>query len=135
MKTRKALVSTIVFVCGVGIAYAQSGLSTAEQARRGETAYNKNCATCHGSELRPGDREVTPLTDKAFKAGWVGKTVAEKFKATRNTMPPERNSLGDQVYLDIIAYILQFNKVPAGGQELKPDLSVLQQIVIPAPPE
>ncbi len=114
---------------------AQSGLSTAEQARRGETAYNKNCATCHGSELRPGDREVTPLTDKAFKAGWVGKTVAEKFEATRNTMPPERNSLGDQVYLDIIAYILQFNKVPAGGQELKPDLSVLQQIVIPAPPE
>ena len=51
-------------------------------------------------------------------------------------MPPEeKNSLGDQVYLDIIAYILQFNKVPAGGQELKPDLSVLQQIVIPAPPD
>jgi len=126
----------MVFFCGVGIAPAQTGLFTLEQARRGEAAYDKNCATCHGAELRPGDREVTPLADKAFKAGWVGKTVAEKFEVTRDTMPPEeKNSLGDQVYLDIITYILKFNKVPAGGQELKPDLSVLRQIVIPAPPE
>jgi mono/diheme cytochrome c family protein len=133
MNTRDALVSIMFFVCGVGIAHAQF---TAEQARRGEAAYNKNCATCHGAELRPGDREVTPLTDKAFKAGWVGKTVAEKFEVTRDTMPPEeKNSLGDQVYLDIVTYILQFNKVPAGGQELKPDLSALRQIVIPAPPD
>jgi mono/diheme cytochrome c family protein len=136
MKIRNALVSTVFFLCIVGIARAQTGPFTSEQARRGETAYNKNCATCHGAELRPGDREVTPLADKAFKSGWVGKTVAEKFEVTRDTMPPEeKNSLGDQVYLDIIAYVLQFNKIPAGGQELKPDLSALRQTVIPAPPE
>jgi mono/diheme cytochrome c family protein len=135
MKTLNALVY-IVFLCGVGFAQAQSGLFTAEQARRGEAAYDKNCATCHGAKLRPADREVVGLTDKAFRSGWVGKTVAEKFEVTRDTMPPEeKNSLGDQVYLDIVAYILQFNKIPAGGQELKPDLSVLQQTVIPAPPE
>jgi cytochrome c len=136
MKTRSAFVSIMFFLCGVGIAYAQSGLFTAEQARRGEAAYDKNCATCHGAELRPADREVTPLTDRAFKSGWVGKTIAEKFEITRDTMPPEdKAGLGDQVYLDIITYILQFNKVPAGGLELKPDLSVLRQTVIPAPPD
>jgi hypothetical protein len=54
----------------------------------------------------------------------------------RDTMPPEeKNSLGDQVYLDIVAHILKFNKLPAGAQELKTDLSVLRQMVIPAPPE
>ena len=121
---------------GIGIAQAQPGLFTEEQARRGEAAYDKHCATCHGSELRSGDREVTPLTDKAFKTGWVGKTVAEKFEVTRDTMPPEeKNSLGDQVYLDIVTYILKFNKVPAGGQELKPDLARLRQTLIPPPPE
>jgi mono/diheme cytochrome c family protein len=136
MKIRNALISVIFVLCDVGIAHAQAGLFTPEQARRGEAAYNKNCATCHGAELRPGDREVTPLADKAFKSGWVGKTVAEKFEVTRDTMPPEeKNSLGDQVYLDIITYILRFNKIPAGDQELKPDLSVLRQTVIPAPPE
>ena len=136
MKTRTALVSIMLFLCSVGIACAQSGLFTAEQARRGEAAYDKNCATCHGAELRPADREVTSLTDRAFKSGWVGKTIAEKFEITRDTMPPEgKGSLGDQVYLDIVTYILQFNKVPAGGQELKPDLSVLRQTFIPAPPE
>jgi mono/diheme cytochrome c family protein len=136
MKTRNALVSIMLFLCGVGIAHAQSNLFTEEQARRGEAAYSQNCVTCHGAELRPGDREVTPLTDKAFKAGWVGKTIAEKFEVTRDTMPPqEKGSLGDQVYLDIIAYILKFNKFPAGGQELKPDMSVLRQTMIPAPPE
>ena len=135
MKTRLAVVS-IVLLCGMEIASAQSGLFTAEQARRGEAAYNKNCATCHGPELRPADREVTPLIDRAFKSGWVGKTVAEMFEVTRDTMPPEeKNSLGDQVYLDIIAYILQFNKIPAGGLELKPDMSLLRQTVIPAPSE
>ena len=65
--------------------------------------------------------------------GWEDRS--RKVQGDPKHMPPERNSLGDQVYLDIIAYILQFNKVPAGGQELKPDLSVLQQIVIPAPPD
>ena len=50
-------------------------------------------------------------------------------------MPPkEEHSLSDQVYLDIVTYILKFNKVPAGDQELKPDLEILKQITVAAPP-
>jgi hypothetical protein len=49
-------------------------------------------------------------------------------------MPPKaEHSLSDQVYLDIVTYILKFNKVPAGDQELKPDLEILKQITIAAP--
>ena len=126
----KSPTAIAVLFCGIGVAQAQPGLFTEEQARRGEAAYNKNCATCHGADLRSADREVSGLTDRAFKSGWVGKTVAEKFEVTRDTMPPEeKRSLDDQLYLDIVTYILRFNKLPAGGQELKPDLSVLRQIV------
>ncbi len=108
---------------------------TAEQAKRGATAYNSNCATCHGSELRSADREVPNLTDRSFKFSWVGKTIAEKFQIARDTMPPEdKHSLDDQVYLDIVSYILQFNKIPSGKEPLKVDMQILQQIVIAAPP-
>ena len=86
MKTRKALVSTIVFVCGVGIACAQSGLSTAEQARRGETAYNKNCATCHGKRGKgdaPGASTMKPPpTDLTMLARRHGAFPAERVEAT-----------------------------------------------------
>ena len=100
-----------------------------------KAAYNTNCVTCHGSELRSTDREIPHLSDKSFKFGWIGKTIAEKYELVRNTMPPkEEHSLGDQVYLDIVTYVLKFNKVPVGDRELKPDLEILKQITIAAPP-
>ena len=91
--------------------------------------------TCHGSELRSADREIDTSPDKSFKFGWIGKTIAEKYELVRDTMPPkEEHSLSDQVYLDIVTYILKFNNVPAGDQELKPDLEILKQISIATPP-
>ena len=41
-------------------------------------------------------------------------------------------SLDDQTYIDIVAYILQFNGMPAGNQKLVPDLDSLEKIVITA---
>ena len=111
-----------------------AGVFTKEQAARGEAAYNKDCASCHGGDLKSTDREVPNLTGGPFDSGWVGKTVAEKFEVTRDTMPPrDERSLSNQVYLDIVTYILQFNKVPAGGMELKPDMDALKKIVIAKP--
>ena len=125
-----------------GLGHAQSspptstaaGVFTEEQAKRGAAAYDANCATCHGPELRSADREVPRLSDKAFTFSWVGKTIAEKFELIRSTMPPKQEkSLDDQVYLDILTYILSFNKIPSGKQPLKPDLKILEKIEIAAP--
>ena len=41
--------------------------------------------------------------------------------------------LDDQTYIDIVAYILQFNGIPAGAQKLEPDVRVLEQIVVAIP--
>jgi cytochrome c len=128
-------VTPVILLCvSMSAAHAQGGLYTEEQAKKGEVAYNANCATCLGDELRSTDREVPNLSDRWFRSGWVGRTVAEKFEAIRDTMPPkEPHSLSDQVYLDIVAYILSFNKIPAGTQALTPD-PALKQLVVPAPP-
>jgi len=37
------------------------------------------------------------------------------------------NSLGDKTYMDILAFILQFNEFPSGNQELVPETA--KQIV------
>jgi hypothetical protein len=91
------------------------------------------CAGCHGADLRSTDREVPHLTGDSFKR-WIGKSVGEKFEDARDTMPPrDERSLPDQVYLDVITFILRFNKVPVGSQELKPDPAILKQIKISDP--
>ena len=131
---------TCFLLLNVTLAYAQpvarstsDGVFTEEQANRGATAYNANCAGCHGSTLRSTDREVPNLTGDAFKR-WIGRTLGEKFEIMRDTMPPrDEHSLPDEVYLDILMFILRANKVPVGPHELKPDPETLKQITIAEP--
>ncbi len=110
------------------------GVFSTEQAKSGERAYQANCAACHGSDLRKIDPEAPDLTDAPFRFGWQDKTLRERFEKIRTTMPrPNVASLDDQTYLDIIAYVLSANGVPAGEQPLRPDLQALEKIVISVP--
>jgi mono/diheme cytochrome c family protein len=136
----RATMTWLVLFCGTSLLHAQetkstsSGVFTEEQAKKGEAAYQRVCASCHGADLHSTEAEAPDLTDGAFKFGWQGKTVAERFETIRNTMPPgQRGSLDDQAYLDIVTYILRFNNVPAGKQALQPDINMLKQIVISVP--
>jgi cytochrome c len=97
----------------------------------GARVYQAQCATCHGADLHSTEPEAPNLTDGAFKFGWQGKTIADRFEQIRSTMPPNKSrSLDDQTYVDIVAYLLQFNGLPAGNQKLQPDIGRLGQIVI-----
>ena len=99
-----------------------SGVFTAEQAKRGNDAYQASCSACHGSDLRATDAEAADLTGPRFRAKWNGKTLQDRFETIRDTMPPgNANTLGDKAYLDILAFILQSNEFPAGNQELVPE--------------
>jgi mono/diheme cytochrome c family protein len=111
-----------------------SGVFTSEQAKNGERAFQAKCATCHGADLHSTDPEAPDLTEGAFKFGWQGKTIANRFEQIRSTMPlGNARGLDDQTYIDIVAYILQFNGIPAGNQKLEPDVRSLEQIVITVP--
>ena len=51
-----------------------------------------------------------------------------------DTMPPrDERSLPDEVYLEILVFILRANKVPVGSHELKPEPETLKQIMISEP--
>src|SRR6202043_619191 len=138
MKRYVTVGSLLLLLQGISVTYAQptaarstsSGVFTAEQAKNGERAFQAKCATCHGEDLHSTDPEAPDLTEGAFKFGWQGKTIANRFEQIRNSMPlGNARGLDDQTYIDIVAYILQFNGIPSGSQKLEPDIPALEQIV------
>ncbi len=136
----RAAISCLLLLCGTSLLFAQETKSTStgvfaeEQAKKGEAAYQRVCASCHGADLHSTEPEAPDLTEGAFKFGWQGKTIADRFEIIRNTMPPgRRGAIDDQAYLDIVAYILRFNNIPAGNQTLQPNVDMLKQIVISVP--
>jgi mono/diheme cytochrome c family protein len=101
-----------------------------EQAQRGRTAYVEECASCHADDLR-GSSTAPSLVDESFAFQWDNTALGELFVRIRTTMPSDRpNSLSAQRYRDIVAFILQANKFPAGEKELDADLDALKQVLI-----
>jgi mono/diheme cytochrome c family protein len=101
-----------------------------EQALRGRTAYVEECASCHADDLR-GSSTAPSLVDESFAFQWDNTALGELFVRIRTTMPSDRpNSLSAQRYRDIVAFILQANKFPAGEKELDADLDALKQVLI-----
>jgi S-disulfanyl-L-cysteine oxidoreductase SoxD len=95
------------------------GVYTAEQAKRGEPLYDRECSTCHGEKLA-GHEDAPPLAGQDFLESWNGLTVGKLFDKIRLTMPKgEPGEVGVQQKADILAFILSVNKFPAGKTELQ----------------
>ena len=110
------------------------GVFTAEQAMRGEAAYEQECATCHLADLL-GDGIAPALAGAAFDFRWSDLSVGDMFVAIRATMPQGAPaSLSPQAYVDIVSYMLQKNDFPAGGEELAAAEDALNRIIIHAEP-
>ena len=129
MTKAKAALAVLLLAAAVAV-HAQDasspsiwrGVFTVDQAKRGNDAYQASCSGCHGSDLHATDPEAVDLTGPAIRAKWNGKALQERFETIRDTMPPGNpNTLGDKMYMDILAFILQSNEFPAGNQELVPE--------------
>jgi mono/diheme cytochrome c family protein len=81
---------------------------TAAQAAAGKTAFDADCAVCHGNTLRNGTMGP-PLTGEAFNAVWTGRSVRELFDSAKTMPPANPGSLSDETYASIVAYVLQVN--------------------------
>jgi S-disulfanyl-L-cysteine oxidoreductase SoxD len=104
------------------------GIYTQEQAKRGEAAYVEKCARCHGAQLIGGDMNP-PLVGPEFLSLWNTKTVGDLFDRIRTTMPQDKpGSVTRQQDADIVAYLLNENKFPAGKTELESQTELLKQI-------
>ncbi|MDQ6677638.1 MAG: cytochrome c [Acidobacteriota bacterium] len=103
------------------------GVYTSAQAGRGEVAYGAECSQCHGEDLSGFSNA---LRGGAFMNKWREDNLGSLFTRVKSMPPSAPGSLGNGVYLDILAYILQVNKFPSGTEELKSD--VLSRIQVRA---
>lgn len=97
------------------------GVYTEAQAERGHIAYEDYCSgRCHGSDLNGGN--PPPLHTVMFLDVWREDYLATLFDFISTRMPKGdrvgEGELPEQDYLDILAYILAFNKFPPGAREL-----------------
>ena len=104
------------------------GAFTEAQAKRGAEAYEKHCAECHQQELG-GDGFAPALAGADFLNAWNGLSVGDLYDRIRVSMPPgKEKEVPNQAKIDTVAYILRFNKFPAGKTELVPQVEVTKQI-------
>jgi mono/diheme cytochrome c family protein len=104
------------------------GIYTAAQAKRGESVYTQYCASCHGAMLE-GRGQTPPLTGSDFNMDYNGMPLSELFDKMQGAMPADKpGSLSRGQNADILAYVLQYGKYPAGQVELKADGEALRQI-------
>jgi cytochrome c len=113
------------------------GVYSNEQAARGKKLYVDSCSSCHKEGLQGADL-APALKGEDFVLRWAGFSMQDMFNTISTTMPSDDpGKLTPQVNADIVAFILQVNKFPAGHEELKPDTSLLKGIAItpktPAP--
>ena len=104
------------------------GVYTEAQATRGKALYSQECASCHGSELTGGEM-APPLAGGEFMAGWDGLTVGDLFERIRISMPQNSpGSLSGQQNVDVLSFIFNSNKFPAGTAEMPKEAGILKQI-------
>ena len=104
------------------------GVYSDAQAQRGETAYRKQCASCHRDDLS-GQGQNPALSGDDFKANWNGQTVDDLFEEVQTVMPADHpGSLTREQNADILAFVLKSNQFPAGKADLPSDAASLKQI-------
>jgi mono/diheme cytochrome c family protein len=134
---RRLMMASLIVVQGGILASAQNaaapGLYTEAQAKRGEETYGKACASCHGADLA-GDGQTPSLTGKDFDLQWSDMPLSDLFDRIRATMPADNpGSLKPAEVADVIAFILNKAKLPAGATELPADMAALKQVKYAAP--
>jgi len=105
------------------------GTYTNEQAQRGRALYAARCAACHGAGLEGGS--AVPLSGDRFRVAWSrpNVTVDDLNFIISTTMPQlQGGTLAPDEYLDVLAFVLQSNDVPAGTTPLNADRRYLAAI-------
>jgi len=129
-------VAVLVFLAVVSVRAQQTrtvkeGVYTDAQAARGKAIFDMRCALCHGERLEGA--AGPPLAGDEFLAPRDGQPVSDVFDKINATMPADAPAtLAPQQVADLVAFILQANKFPAGKTELAPAAAPLKQIAIVA---
>jgi mono/diheme cytochrome c family protein len=106
-----------------------AGVYSGAQAARGEQLYKAECLACHGAMLE--GVIGPPLAGENFIGVWAGRPLTDLVDKIEKTMPQGKaGTLTRQQATDLVAYMLQIGKVPAGQAELT--IAALGQVGFPA---
>jgi mono/diheme cytochrome c family protein len=138
MKTRFARVGLMatLAVAWAGSAAAQStqparASYTTAQADSGSVAFLQLCSGCHAEDLS-GAGDAPPLKGAPFAYNWDGKFANALVSFIKMNEPrPDLGTLGDATVLQVIAYVLSVNGVPAGAEPFAGGARTV--IVLPGP--
>jgi alcohol dehydrogenase (cytochrome c) len=123
------LIAAVTLILASDPAMAADGPYTLDQVARGKTLYGEHCQSCHGDKLQGG--AAPALVGQPFAEGWSQATrnVDDLFYIMRTAMPrPQVGSLKEAEYLDVLAFILARNGVPAGGSPITADAATLAAV-------
>jgi mono/diheme cytochrome c family protein len=100
------------------------GVYTADQATRGQQAFQRSCASCHS---------INEFFGPVFQRIWAGRPVGEMYEFISTMMPDsDPGSLTADEYAAVIAYFLRQNQYPEGDAELPADAPALRLILFAA---
>src|ERR1700728_415885 len=101
------------------ICYAQQPApSPAAQATAGRAIYQASCSGCHAADLT-GLNSASALAGGLFLSSWGDRTTGELIAFLEGAMPPSNpGSLGEQAYVNVTAFILDFNGAHPGAVPL-----------------
>ena len=110
-----------------------SGIYTTAQAARGEKVYRGQCVFCHMDFLEGDPSEgPPPLAGPHFMTNWDGASVADLARHMHTQPNDDPSDMYGTTAADLVAFILSYNKIPAGDTELPTDRSIQAQIRIDA---
>lgn len=96
------------------------GVYSKAQADGAKAQYDKICAECHAFTVAAKKQAADlPLGDEPFLKKWEGKSLDELVSVIVLTMPNDGSAVvSDAEALNLVAYILQQNGMPAGATPL-----------------
>ncbi len=132
LNPKSAIAAAAVLAAAGALAQAPAsvwdGVYADEQAARGVSLYQQECASCHGKALE-GAGVFPPLAGDDFKSNWNGKPLGDLFEKMRVTMPADHpGKLSRDQNADILAYMLKQNGFPAGSTAMKGDANALKSV-------
>jgi len=106
------------------------GIYTQAQAERGAASFSASCTRCHSAQANAGE-EGRNLAGKAFWDSFRESTVDHLLDYVSKNMPngTAAGSLSANTYVDLVAFILSRNELPAGANELTKESAVGVQII------
>lgn len=130
--TSLVVAAAVAGIVAASVAWSEGGLVPIgeDQVRRGSSAFAQHCASCHGEDLE-GFGPFPSLAGAQFRGHWQGKTIGELYDYVSTEMPlGAGGSLEAGTYADVIAFILQRNRITPGDTELDPQDEDVRELVL-----